>query len=449
MRGEIGVDGLKIANPEGMSEPQFLNVPKVRVKFSLGDLLSEPRTVQLIEVQDAFVSVVVPKEGDANVKRIFVTEPENEGGEGETEEPAEKGPLPSLRFSEILASNLEILYVDESVENEPEKIRVVEGNARVRDLAIDPKGEGPDSDTRITFRLADSPYPNEFYARAWTPPISGNAVDFWSGAHFSGVDLSLAEAYVTPMAQKVIGSDVIDVTLDVAQHEDLLLGSVTVLPLNKQGLTLKFSKKGDEFKVDKSSLLLQAFALPFGRILNLGQVIPTSVEDIVGEAGEVVDWAANTVTGTAGELIGATGEVATAAGEAVGGMAKAATKGDVVGAAKEVGGLAGKVLGAGAGAAGGILGGLTGRKKAEEPAEAEAGAEINGEEAAQPAEEGEVAQDQPKDIAEINARLNTLHKDTVLAILQKRAELAEKNDDSETKKLVEAEIADWSGESGE
>lgn len=461
LRGEIGINGLTIANPEGMSEPNFLELGQARVFFSLGSLIKEPYTVQRIEVQDVLVSVVLPEEGEPNVQGIFVPQPSGEtpqddgeepkADEAESGEPAETEPAvpgPSILLKQLSASNLKIVYVDESVADGPARIQVVDGNVEVRDIAVSPSGEGPDSDTRITFHLSDSPYPNEFYARAWAKPVQGEQTDYWGGLHFSGVDLDLLKAYVTPMARNVIGSQVIDVSLDVAQTDGLMLGTVTVTPLDKPNVTLRFSKQGDEFKVDKNSLLLQAFSMPFARILNLGKVIPTSVDEILGSATEVAGWAADTVMGTAGELAGATGEVATATKEAVGGIAQAATKGDVAGAAKEVGGLAGNVFGAGAGAVGGILGGLTGRNKEAEPAAPDTDADT--EQAAAGAEEGvgiaETGEAEPTADAikaeEVSVVLRETHRAAVLKILEKRVALAKEGGDTEKLELLEKEAAE-------
>jgi hypothetical protein len=468
LRGEIGINGLTIANPEGMSEPNFLELGQARVFFSLGSLIKEPYTVQRIEVQDVLVSVVLPEEGEPNVQGIFVPQPSAETPQADGEEPQADGeepqtdetesgepaetepaaPGPSILLKQLSASNLKIVYVDESVADGPARIQVVDGNVEVRDIAVSPSGEGPDSDTRITFHLADSPYPNEFYARAWAKPVQGPQTDYWGGLHFSGVDLDLLKAYVTPMARNVIGSQVIDVSLDVAQTDGLMLGTVTVTPLDKPNVTLRFSKQGDEFKVDKNSLLLQAFSMPFARILNLGKVIPTSVDEILGSATEVAGWAADTVMGTAGELAGATGEVATAAKDAVGGIAQAATRGDVAGAAKEVGGLAGNVLGAGAGAVGGILGGLTGRSKEAEPAASETDAET--EQPAAGIEEGggiaETVEVEPTADAlkaeEVSVILRETHRVAVLKILEKRTELAKEGGDTEKLELLEQEAAE-------
>lgn len=93
--GEIGIDGLTIANPEGYSEPDFLRLRDGDVEVTLGSLMEDVVQVPRLEL-DGIELWVLEKDGKANYQVILdnlakLSGPEEEPAPDAPEDEAGKG----------------------------------------------------------------------------------------------------------------------------------------------------------------------------------------------------------------------------------------------------------------------------------------------------------------------------------------------------------------------
>lgn len=330
-----------VHNPPGFDRPHALKIGRLHVDAALTTVLSPAARVEAVQAEDIELVVILAKGDAVNLRPIFDRlngeAPASPGstpasGQGPGEKP--KG----LVIDRIDVTRLTVRVVDFNVGAPCHETALEKGRLEVTDVHVRDGATGEPTRALFTgeIRCPQAPAPVRMEGKCG---VLGGPLDFDLKGTLRKFDVAAVEPYTTASVTALVGgTHSLDADVNAQSRASILKSEITVTTGNGEQYSVRVSGPLAAPKAEGDSVVMNAFRLPFVKIL--------------GAAGAIVGQGAGLL-----EAAGALG-VLEAGGKAVVGAPVEAAQA-VGGAAEDVGEFIGDTVG-------GIFGGKKEEKKPEE-----------------------------------------------------------------------------------
>lgn len=343
LRGRAGVRAIRIGQPPGFGDGDFLSLGNVSADVCMASLRRAPLTIEDVTVEDLAVHVVRDAEGRLNAASLAKPK------EGPPEEqPADEGESKPLLLARLAVRNLSVTYTDHALakDGEPLEVRLQRCDIVLTNLVIDAARSAEEAfpgGLALTAVLDQGALGKAHLGVASRLGAIGGGIPAVNAVvRLVGLELEALPQVVPSGTAQSLGGGNLDLHADVRVGPELLDCAVELVTA---GNTLKTGVGGTPAKpeFDTSSVLFILMGRSLGALGNLA--------GNMGDAGLAV-------AGTAVDTVAGVGKGAmAAAGKAGGGLLKtvqALAKADVGGV---VGGLTDATVGTATEAVGAVTDG--------------------------------------------------------------------------------------------
>lgn len=114
--GKIKIKDLKIYNPEGFEEPLMADIPGIRIKYKLFELLKQDIHLKELKIYLRQFNIVKNSAGEINVNML---RPIKKQDKGQVMEDEDKGKIPDIEIEEFYLKADKVFFMDYSKGDKP------------------------------------------------------------------------------------------------------------------------------------------------------------------------------------------------------------------------------------------------------------------------------------------------------------------------------------------
>ena len=141
IKGEVGLYGLALGQPDGFGEAPLLTLTGIHTLVPLKQAISgDPITIETLVVDELALNVIADTNGVLNISRLgSPKDPSQEKDAAPEEEPA--GSVPELLLKNLTVRKLNIHYVDQRADRE---MNITNFDVNLRNLSVGPGSVSPE-----------------------------------------------------------------------------------------------------------------------------------------------------------------------------------------------------------------------------------------------------------------------------------------------------------------
>ncbi|HMO49791.1 MAG TPA: hypothetical protein PKE26_02165 [Kiritimatiellia bacterium] len=310
IRGFIQIRGLRIAQPDGFGDGDFLHIDRLWIQVRVSSLFGGAIHINDIGAEGLNIHVLKNEDGIMNTARLTLeSEPAPDAPATPPDEPSDvaeadtKLPADAVAPSEpsglavwvhrIAVRDLAFTYTDQSINpDKPVAIHLRKTDISAHDLVFDPSTQVPrDMVSTLTitgqFEHADTPS-TPIGIQVRLGPLTAGIPAVFASVVLTGLELGSVGAMIPPGVAATLGGDVVDAGIRLKLADDVLDVDAVVQTAGAR-FPIKVSGTPEMPRVDSGAVLLGAF----GRV---GGLVGNTLGNVAGAGLQVGEGALNVAT---------------------------------------------------------------------------------------------------------------------------------------------------------
>lgn len=233
--GRATLRGLRVSQPAGFGDGLLLDLPEATVDVAVLSLLASPLTVREVAITGMTVHLVRDRDGTMNAASLVRSR----------ERPEEPAPPKAIHIERIAIRDSSVHYTDLALGEAPLAITICPFDAVITDVYLGPARSREPSlpgGAEVIARLVQPGFPDALFGMIarFGYLDSGQSTPAANAAlRLAGLELQPLQGLVPWSVLQAIGSDVLDLNVDVAMADDVLDGTFSIVTPAGNALSLR------------------------------------------------------------------------------------------------------------------------------------------------------------------------------------------------------------------